>query len=501
MKKLFHKLGSLPLGRKLMIYAALFLCVFFCICAVLLANLNNLSAEYSSINRVYSRLDAGNASMREVHQLVSDMISYVSDERILEFNGRMQALKVYFAEIDVPVNSHETFYLRRDMMHMLDVYEAKSADLIAFIRGRDYAQLSETYTRLSGIVDNIVKVSDRLTVQLYGEAELISARISRQILLFNICLPAFAVLMVLYCLVLLRQMNRRFIGPIYQLTGMAQHISEGKFPDEKLVFEEDSDFNILSETMYSMSTTIQENIEEINKRARIMQELNAQQIENLRIKSMYNQLELRRLQEQINPHFLFNCMTTLHHTAYIEGAPQTCEICSTMASLLRYNFRQCDTSVTLARELENLADFIYIQGIRFGNRIAVSTDIEPGLTEVEMPRMILQPIVENCYSHGLGDISSGGVIRISIVSGEDCVEVSVHDNGKGMSEQRLAEMNALFADQNTDISSHAHIGMLNVVKRLQGYYGRQDVIRIQNEDGLRVTIRLFLRKGEESYGG
>lgn len=501
MKKWFRRLGTLPLGRRLMLYAALFLFVFFCICAVLLANLNNLSAEYSGINRVHSQMDEGNASMRELHQLVSDMISYMSDERIQEFEGRIQRLKLYFAELDVPMNSHETYYLYRDLMHMLDAYGEKGAVLIDCVRGRDYPQLSETYTRLSGIVDNFVEVSSRLTVQLYAEAEWISMRISRQILLFNICLPAFAVLMVIYCLVLLRQLNRRFIGPIYQLTGMAQHISEGNFPSKKLAFEEDSDFNILSETMYSMSTTIRENIEEINKRARIMQELNAQQIENLRIKSMYNQLELRRLQEQINPHFLFNCLTTLHHTAYIEGAPRTSEICSTMASLLRYNFRQCDTSVPLARELENLADFIYIQNIRFGNRITVSTDIEPGLAEVEMPRMILQPIVENCYSHGLGDVSSGGVICISIARGEDCVEVSVHDNGKGMSEQRLAEMQGLFEDRDTDISSHAHIGMLNVVKRLQGYYQRQDVIRIENDGGLRVTIRLFVKKGEENHGG
>lgn len=501
MKKWFLKLGGLPLGKKLMLYAALFLCVFFCICAVLLANLNNLSAEYSSINRVYSQLDDGHEALREVHQLVSDMISYMSDERIREFEARMQAIKGYFADIDLPLNSYESFYLYRDLTNMLEAYGEKSMDLIAFVRGRDYAQLSETYTRMSGIVDNIVEVSDRLTVQLYGEAEQISTRISRQILLFNICLPAFAVLMVLYCLVLLRQMNRRFIGPIYQLTGMAQHISEGKFPAKKLAFEEDSDFNILSETMYSMSTTIQENIEEINKRARIMQELNEQQIENLRIKSMYNQLELRRLQEQINPHFLFNCLTTLHHTAYIEGAPQTSEICSTMASLLRYNFRQCDTSVPLARELENLADFIYIQSIRFGSRVVIRTDIKPGLTEVEMPRMILQPIVENCYSHGLGDISSGGEIHISITQGEECVEVSVHDNGKGMSAERLAEMNALFADRSTDISSQAHIGMLNVVRRLQGYYRRQDVIRIENDNGLRVTIRLFTRKGDLNHGG
>lgn len=503
MKKLFHKFDALPLGRKLMIYAALFLCVFFCICAVLLANLNNLSAEYSGINRVYAQLNEGNVYMREVHQMVSDMISYVSDERNLEFEGRMQTIKTYFSEIKMPVHNYESLYLRQDLMHMLEVYETKSMELVAYVRGRgrDYAQLSETYARLSGIVDNIVEVSDRLTVQLHGEAERIGEGISRQVLLFNICLPTFAVLMALYCLVLLRQMNKRFIWPIYQLTDMAQHISEGEFPKANPIFEQDSDFNILSKTMYDMSKTIQKNIEEVNERARVTQELNRQQIENLRIKSMYNSLELRRLQEQINPHFLFNCMTTLHHTAYIEGASQTCETCSVMASLLRYNFRQCDTNVTLARELENLADFIYIQDMRFGNRITVFTNIEPGLTEVEMPRMILQPIVENCYSHGLKDISSGGVIQISTVSGEDCVEVSVQDNGRGMSEQRLAEMKALFADQSVDISNHDHIGMLNVVKRLQGHYQRQDVIRIENNGGLQVTIRLFLKVGGENHGG
>lgn len=500
MKKLMNSLRAFPMRRKLFCYGMLFILAFFIVCAVLLTNLNNVSSEYDSISTICDELKQGSISLQNTHQLLSGMIAYASEERIADFFQAFELVELHYCELSFPIRDYETYYIYHDILNMLDSYGSKSAQLVDDLIGRPQTSSSISFSRLNDIVDNIVTENERLIVRLYGQIGDLGDSISRQILLFNICLPVFSVFIVIYSIGLLAHLNHCFVNPIRRLTDIAKNISRGEYPREKLTFREDSEFNILSESMYSMSTTIRENIEEISNRAQIMQELNTQQIENLRIKSMYSQLELRRLQEQINPHFLFNCLSTLHHTAYLENAQKTCEICSAIASLLRYNFRQCDATVTLERELDNLANFIYLQDIRFGSRISVSTDIEPGLPVVHMPRMILQPIVENCYRHGLNNINEGGKIEISIRDRQEYAQVHICDNGVGMPQEKLDQLCELFEEEETDLSNHAHIGMLNVVRRLQGFYGRKDVIDLSNEIGLCVTIRLFYRRKVEPHG-
>lgn len=494
MKKLFLRLRTLPLKRKLIYYAALLGLMFFAVIFVLLTNLHNVSVRLDQINALGVELSEANVCVRDTHQKLMSLITYAPEERIKALESDMSTLIQRFAQLDIPAHNYDTYYLLSDTRNMLETYRRHGEILIAAINVQDYADMGNVSARLDGIAENILLETSRLSATLNEQVSILAQRIARQLDLFKYCLPGFAICFVAYALLFFICMDRRFIDPIYQLAEMAQQISEGNYPDEKLRFDEEKDFNLLSDTMFNMSQTIQENIEEVSKRSRMVQELNERQIENLRIKTMYDQLELRRLQEQINPHFLFNCMSTLHHTAYLDGAERTCEICSVISDLLRYNFRQSDASVTLAGELRNVADYTYVQSVRFGNRISIQTDIEPGLSEIVMPRMVLQPIVENCYNHGLANRMSDGRIYISVMRGDNCVCVSIHDNGCGMPQEKLETLMMLFNDPDVNISDHKHVGMLNVVKRLQHYYQRQNVIELKNEDGLNVTLFLYLER-------
>lgn len=492
MKKLFLKLQTLPLKRKFIYYAVLLGLMFFAVIFVLLANLHNVSAQLDRINALGVELSEADACVRDTHQKLISLITYAPEERVQALKGDMSALIRRFAQLKIPAYDYDTYYLLGDTRNMLETYRQHGEMLVKAIVAQDYADMGNVSARLDGIAENILLGTSRLSIALNEQVSVLAQRIARQLDLFKYCLPGFAICFVAYAVLFFIRMDRRFIGPIYQLVGMAQQISDGNYPSEKLRFDEEKDFNLLSDTMFNMSRIVRENIEDISKRARMAQELNEKKIENLRIKTMYNQLELRRLQEQINPHFLFNCMSTLHHTAYLDGAERTCEICSAISDLLRYNFKQSDASVTLASELRNVADYTYVQSMRFGSRISIQTDIEPEASEVVMPRMVLQPIVENCYNHGLANCMSGGEIRLTVARDGARVRVSICDNGCGMPQEKIDTLMALFNDPQVNIEDHAHVGMLNVVKRLQSYYRRQDVIELNNADGLNVTLFLYL---------
>lgn len=492
MNKLFHKLKMFPKRSSLILYAALFCVIFFSVIAVLLTNLGNVSSQFGELNALCFEIKEGEARVNSAQQLLSGIVSYSDAESISRIDRELDSLQSYYTSLEVPLYDYETYYQFHSLLNMLGTYRENSEKLIEAIAQNNLTNAGNIYARTDSIAANMRTMSDRLSSRMQDHVGLLAQRISRQLRLFRICLPVFAVMILGYLLLMARRLDRRFIMPIYHLSDMAQKISEGDYPSVKTDFGDDSDFNRLSDTMFSMSRTIQDNIEELNNRARIAQELNAKTIENLEIKTMYNRLELRRLQEQINPHFLFNCMSTLHHTAYLEGAEQTCDICNTISCLLRYNFRQTDAVGTLAGELGNIADYTYIQSIRFGNRIILKTDIETDLPEVQMPRMILQPIVENCYNHGLVDKTSGGVITLNVKRCEGFVRVCIHDNGCGLKQDKIDALMEMFANDKLTISDHTHVGMLNVVKRLQRFYNRNDVIALTNDDGLCVTLYLYL---------
>lgn len=495
-KNLLHSIRSLPIRRKFILYVLLFGTMFFAVIFVLLTNLRNVSEPFHRINELCVELRENDARMQGVHQKLTALITYAPDDRIRELKDDMANMEQRYATLKIPSHDYESYYLLRDMQNVLMTYQQYGGMLMDALSEHSYAEMGNISARLDDMAEYISAISTQLTVKLNEQVGETAQRITKQLVLFRIFLPIFALYFILYTAIFFLRMDRRFIGPIHKLVGMAREISEGNYPDEKLHLDEENEFNLLADTMFDMSQTVRDSIEEMNKRARMAQELNEKQIENLRIKAMYNQLELRQLQEQINPHFLFNCMSTLHHTAYMEGAERTCDICTTISDLLRYNFRQGDASATLAGELRNLADYIYIQGVRFGNRIAIQTEIEPGLPEITMPRMVLQPIVENCYNHGLANCMSEGLIELRVTRGEACARVSIHDNGCGMPQEKIDELMRMFDDPNVNIGNHAHVGLLNVVKRLQGFYHRQDVVKLRNEDGMNVILNLFYQKGE-----
>jgi two-component system LytT family sensor kinase len=187
--------------------------------------------------------------------------------------------------------------------------------------------------------------------------------------------------------------------------------------------------------------------------------------------------KIEALANQINPHFLFNTLTSI--TSLIRTQPETARMLITkLSGLLRRLLRATDHFVTLREELESIDEYLDIEVVRFGPQLKVVKHISPATLDVIVPSMLLQPLVENSIKHGLSRKIGGGRITIRSIMQNGHAIIEVHDDGLGMTEERL---------------EHAFgggIGLSNVNERLRTIYGASYQLKLTSVPGQGTCARL-----------
>jgi glucose-6-phosphate-specific signal transduction histidine kinase len=181
--------------------------------------------------------------------------------------------------------------------------------------------------------------------------------------------------------------------------------------------------------------------------------------------------ELRALEAQINPHFLFNCLNSIRGLV-TESPTLAQELITRFATLLRYNLnRDVGHTVPLSAEAEVVADYLALEQVRFDERLRVRFDIDPKTTSVQVPPMLLQTLVENALKHGIGRLPEGGEIRIQAASEPETLVLRVENTGQ-LTDGKPAD---------------PQIGLNNVRERLRLLYGDRAGLQLFNGDRNRVT--------------
>lgn len=290
------------------------------------------------------------------------------------------------------------------------------------------------------------------------------------------------------------------VAPIQALAEQACSVERGSLtfsPDSRLNNCEYQEINTLSHVFEKMLLRIQEQMDEIIQNANLKEEMRRKELEHLKMSNELKNMELHALQMQINPHFLFNTLNMIARTAYMEAAEETMLLLENTASLLRYTLDHSMGAVTLEKEIEMLGNYVYIQELRFGKRIQFVFKLDESFHQVRVPSLILQPIVENAISHGLGDVTSDG--KIVVCTKHDLQNntgmVIISDNGHGMNNETLRELQTSI--QNGGIKNEK-IGLGNVYTRLQLFYGAKASLEIESQPGkgtsVKITIPLTARK-------
>jgi len=213
--------------------------------------------------------------------------------------------------------------------------------------------------------------------------------------------------------------------------------------------------------------------------------------------------QLRALQAQINPHFIYNTLQAIGGMALKHEVPGIYEVTLNLIDIMRYSLNFSKDRVRLGDELKYLQSYLQIQNLRFGRRLDLAFDAPEECFEYLVPKLILQPLVENCFEHGLSERAGRWIVTIrAAVSGKDLL-LTVTDNGVGIPPEKLEQIRTTL-ESGTDMSLRGaeHIGLTNVNARIRLMFGGEDyglTIDSDPDTGTSITVRLrAVKEGEGS---
>ncbi|MDK2903159.1 MAG: two-component system, sensor histidine kinase YesM [Clostridiales bacterium] len=210
------------------------------------------------------------------------------------------------------------------------------------------------------------------------------------------------------------------------------------------------------------------------------------------------QAKLLALQSQVNPHFMFNVLECIRLKATAKNETETARIIMYVSKMFRYLINWDDDIITLSDEIKFLEEFLYVQKYRFEDEFEYSVEIDDAARTCLLPKLIIQPIVENACVHGIESISQNKKIEILIKVIDTQISISVSDNGMGIDEPRLSEIKNMLEGGQKLIDS---VGLYNVYQRLYLYYGNNFSIDVQSKKGIgtKFNITIPIRYSKEEF--
>ena len=234
-------------------------------------------------------------------------------------------------------------------------------------------------------------------------------------------------------------------------------------------------------------------IKEINE---LMQKVTQSEILN-------KEMEFKTLQSQMNPHFLYNTLDTINWLAFKEKQTEICNLVAAISSLIRASISNKKSIITIEQELDYVKNYIYIQHIRYKDRFDIIYDIDESLLKQAVPKLIIQPIVENAIIHGIENSKNKNLLYISVKRENGCIIIIVKDTGIGMTDEKVSELlKEPLNAEGDEQKAHTNLGLYAVHKRIQLMYGDLYGLTVHSQAGEGTTVTLhipFTKKQEIFY--
>jgi two-component system sensor histidine kinase YesM len=214
-------------------------------------------------------------------------------------------------------------------------------------------------------------------------------------------------------------------------------------------------------------------------------------LQNVKQKEKQKRLaELRALQAQINPHFLSNTLNTVRFLAKAQKAENIENITTSLIQLFHMTMGKGEDLITIGEEIEYIMNYVNIQEYRYLNKFKINYDIEPKILDYKIPRLLLQPVVENALIHGIGPMDGQGMIVIKGFCYDEVIKIIVTDNGVGIPPETLE---GLLHEKPPNRSMGLNgLGIANVDERIKLYFGVQYGLSIESVPGLYTTVEITL---------
>ncbi len=282
------------------------------------------------------------------------------------------------------------------------------------------------------------------------------------------------IIIVTICSVFTLIFSSYIANPINQLIDISRNISKGNLNIKPIEVKYYNEVGILVEAFNQMSENIRNLVHDLENKNEVEALLLKEELKNSRMEEILKEARFLALQSQINPHFLFNTLNTISRSVNFEPPEVTIKLIHSLAQLFRYTLEQSEKCIAIEDELVIVRKYLYIQEYRFHDRLTVSIDADPSCNGILIPKLTLQPLVENSLMHGLEPTDRKGLIHIQVKRRGEHILIRVFDNGIGVSRERIDEiMNPISLIPPSPITS---VGLANLIKRIE--FMNKGIIRI-----------------------
>lgn len=285
-----------------------------------------------------------------------------------------------------------------------------------------------------------------------------------------------AVVLVIVALLLSNLIARMITFPIQRLRDSMAKVQEGEFDTADVEVSSDNEIGSLTTSFNVMTHRIEELMEQ-----------------NVHEQEEKRKSELKALQSQINPHFLYNTLDSIIWMAEGKKNEEVVLMTASLARLLRQSISNEDELVSIGQEIEYSRSYLTIQKMRYKDKLEFQIDVAPEIRGIKIIKLVLQPIIENAIYHGLKYKESKGLLLVKGYEENGHAVIQIIDNGVGMDQETLAH---IFEKHKVNYQSNG-VGVYNVQKRLQLYYGSDYGILYQSEKGKGTTATIRIPKAQE----
>lgn len=457
---------------------------------VLLLGINNISNRLDMVYQDNLHLNELSDSLTVVQDNMTDYLSSKTSDSLENYYRSEQDYRVMLEDLNEEITGISFDRMERNIKHMSEDYLEEVGQTIEAKRGRNVEKYRVHYEKATQMYEYINTYISSLNMEKFrSNSEQYSALLQRFRQFEGTSLISMVLVMTSNVCIIISFVGTS-IRPLKKLAGSADEVAKGNFDIELLPVESEDEVGVVTGAFNQMVVSIGKYIERIRES---MEAERALKERELLMEAHLKDARLKYLQAQINPHFLFNTLNAGAQLAMMEGADRTYEYVQKVAQFYRYNMKKSEETVTIEDEIEVVDYYVYILNVRFAGDIHYEKKIDPSLLGVEMPGMILQPIVENCVNHGIREMGSEGKISLSVYRVEDAVCISVKDNGIGMSREVIDKvMSGTYREEGMAAGSNG-IGMDNVISRMKLFTKNEDVMAISSEgEGMGTEVFLYL---------
>lgn len=286
---------------------------------------------------------------------------------------------------------------------------------------------------------------------------------------------------------------RRFTKRIIRLQHKAKRALKADF-DIVEPIECRDELGELESALYEMVTALDTMFD---NQYRTLEKEHEQKMHNEQLLRARTQAEIEALRYQINPHYLFNTMESIRMHLYLKGDRETARIIYLFSESFRKMLEAEGADYTLFDELQTIENYLKVQKYRLGDRFTSEVTVDENLPNCRIPKLLLQPLVENAFFHGIELSENPGVLQVTVRRRTDKLYMTVKDNGVGMTKEKMEELRRNL--QEDEKSSAPRVGLRNVVQRLRLQYGESYRFEIESDPGTGTKVTIVIPY--ETVGG